>query len=240
MIDALSTSQVIPVKTTREMIGKIVSLAPPKLRGSLSPRVLVSEHKKASSNALLSNIQCIENAIREDKKMAFQILNYDTSLRRLPRRDGEWYRVSPYTTVWMNDRYYLVGFSDKYGEAAKYRIDRMKSPRLLAQSRVPQPPDFDVRDYTDTVVKMYDPDPVQDVTLRGRACMVDAIVDQFGENITLENVTKDFFEVTVRVSPGNTFFGWLFQYAGEIEIAGPENVLQAYRQKLKTAGECMR
>ena len=232
LIDAVATSTFLSVSQSWKLIDRLVKMAPNPSRAGLRPGVLISEHIKPKTNALLSNVQMIDNAIRANQKISFRIQNYTPSMKKMDRHNGAAYVVSPYATVWMNDRYYLVGFSDKYGKIGQYRIDRMRAPRILQQPRVPMPEDFDLRTYMDEILKMFAPDPVQAVTLRCRNDMVDAVVDQFGENIHPENITEETFDVTLRVSPGNTFFGWLFQYSDKMEILSPENVREAYRKKL--------
>jgi len=74
--------------------------------------------------------------------------------------------VSPYTTVWNYDRYYLVGWSDKRKKVAVYR-DRMKVSDFLCQKRILATEDLDIRDYTDKGFWMFD-GIQEEVTLRCR------------------------------------------------------------------------
>ncbi len=142
--------------------------------------------------------------------------------------------VSPYATVWNNDRYYLVGYSDKRKKVVVYRIDRMEVPKQLANKRVPPPEDFDVRDYTDKVFWMYD-GPKEEVTLRCRIGILDQVIDRFGEGIELKNRGRETFDVTVPVSLSTTFYAWVFQFVGEMRILEPGYVREKYAGYLEQA-----
>ena len=62
-----------------------------------------------------------------------------------------------------------------------------------------------------------------------------AIVDKFGEDFDVEHISKDRFQTTVLANVIKTFFGWVFTYAGEIQIVGPEGVCKEYRKQLRKA-----
>lgn len=58
------------------------------------------------------------------------------------------------------------------------------------------------------------------------------LVDRFDTKFDIEEDVWDTFiaHVTVQVSP--TFYGWLAQYGDSIEIVGPEDVKDGYRELL--------
>ena len=114
------------------------------------------------------------------------------------------YVISLYATVWNNDRYYLVGWSDKRQKVVAFRIDRMEIPKQMTAKRVPPPEDFDIRDYTDKVFWMYDGEE-EVVMLRCKNHLMDQMIDKFGETITVSNIQEDTFDITVPVHISGTF-----------------------------------
>lgn len=136
--------------------------------------------------------------------------------------------------IWNDDRYYLVGWSDTRQDVTTYRIDRMETPKLLAKKRVPAPEDFCVQDYSDRIFSMYN-GPQEEVTLRCRHSIMDQVIDKFGEQIKIENIQKDTFDITVPVSISGTFYGWIFQFVGEMNIIEPGYVRDAYADYLQEA-----
>lgn len=145
--------------------------------------------------------------------------------------------LSPYGRVWSEDRYYLVGWSDRHKALRHFRIDLMRLPVILDEQAAPVPNDFDVSAYGTSIIRMFEGEP-QQVTLRVGLKLVGKLVDRFGrENIRVIGQAEDAITVIVPVSVGATFYGWLLQYAGEMQILGPEHVRQGYRDVLRRALE---
>ena len=168
LVDAVSAAQFIPQNKSEELIAELSAMAGPSHVNELQPQILVSEHVKAKNTNMIFTVQEIRRAIDRNRKIRFRYLEYNLEGKQVRKHEGtneEWYVVSPYATVWNDDRYYLVGWSDKRNHIAVYRIDRMEVPKQLPNKRVPPPDDFDVRDYTDKVFRMYGGDKTVHVEL---------------------------------------------------------------------------
>ena len=237
LVDAVSAAQFIPQARSEELIRKLSGMAGPSHKQELVPQFLISERVKAKNKDMIYTVQAIRRAIEQNKKISFRYLQYNTNKEQVPKHEGmpeEEYVVSPYATVWNNDRYYLVGWSDKRQKVAVFRIDRMKVPNILRKKRVSAPEDFDVRDYTDKVFMMYG-GPEEKVTLKCKTEILDQVIDRFGDGIELKNVSRGMFEVTVPVSLSTTFYSWVFQYVGKMRILEPEYVREKYAGYLEMA-----
>ena len=237
LVDAVSAARFIPQARSEELIRKLSSMAGPSHTEELAPQILVSEHVKAKNKNMIYSVQAIRRAIERDKKIAFRYLQFNADKERVPKHAGtakEQYVVSPYATVWNDDRYYLVGWSDNRNKVAVYRIDRMEVPRQLNRKRAPKPDGFDIRDYTDKVFRMYG-GPEEKVTLRCRMEILDQVIDRFGDGIEIKMGRNDHFTITVPVSLSTTFYAWVFQYVGKMSIIAPEYVREAYAGYLSEA-----
>ena len=239
LVDAVSAAQFIPQKRSEELTKTLSEMAGPSHIRELKPEILVSEHVKAKNRNMIYSVQEIRRAIDRDKKIRFRYLEYNTDRQQVRKHEGtpeEWYVVSPYATVWNDDRYYLVGWSDKRNAVNVFRIDRMEVPKQLPNKRVPAPADFDVRDYTDKVFRMYGGEEEQ-VTLRCKREILDQVIDRFGDGIELKNIRAGSFTVTVPVSLSTTFYAWVFQYVGKMTIRKPDYVREEYAAYLQKALE---
>lgn len=236
LVDAVSAAQFIPQKRSEELIAELSVMAGPSHVKELRPQILVSEHVKAKNKNMIYAVQEIRRAIDRNKKIRFRYLEYNTDKKQVRKHEGtdeEWYVVSPYATVWNDDRYYLVGWSDKREKVVVFRIDRMEVPKQLPNKRVPEPEKFDVRDYTDKVFRMYG-GLEEKVTLRCNLEILDQVIDRFGDGIEIKP-GKKHFTVTVPVSLSTTFYAWVFQYVGKMSILAPEHVREAYAGYLEEA-----
>ena len=235
LVDAVSSSQFITTAQSRVLIDKLVNMAGPSYRESLKPQILVSEHVKAPNQQILLYVQAIRRDIDRDKKIAFNYMQYNTNKVQAPKREGDKdkvYVVSPYATIWNSDRYYLVGYYDKRKEVNTFRVDRMAKVKQLPSRRVPEPKDFKVQDYTDKVFWMYD-GKEEIVTLRCRNYLMDQVIDKFGPDVSVKNVRRDTFEITVPVHISGTFYAWVTQFVGEMTIVAPDHVRNTYAEYLQ-------
>ena len=234
LIDAVSSAPFLTTAKSKEIIRRLVELNSPSRQSGLNPSILLSEHVKADNNQILLIVQSIKEGIEKNRKIRFRYFNYGLDLKKHFRRDGEEYIISPYATVWKDDRYYLVGYSDKREKVVTFRIDRMDYVTITDEERVPEPEDFHIQDYTDKIFNMFDGEEME-VTLRCKHSLVDHVVDKFGLKIKLENITDETFDVTVPVSLSGTFFAWLFLFAGEMTVVKPENANNWYVSLLQDA-----
>ena len=245
LVDAVAAAQFLSPGRSDKLIAKLAEMAGPSHADELKPRILVSENVKAKNEYMIYTVDAIRKAIDRNKKITFRYLQYDEHKVQHPKHEGkdeEWYVISPYATVWNNDRYYLVGWSDRRKMVVTFRIDRIQEAKQLPNKRIPAPEDFDVRDYTDKVFRMYS-GPEEEVTLRCKLEIMDQVIDRFGKNFevkdlevkTVKGRKTGSFTITVPVNLSTTFYSWVFTYVGQMKILGPEKVREEYAGYLKQA-----
>ena len=233
LIDAVSSSQFLTREKSCQLIDKLVAMAGPSHREDLQPGIMVSEHVKASNGHLLYIVQAIRESIRAHRKIAFQYFRYDMNKRRVPRLNGKVYVVSPFATIWKNDRYFLVSYSQERQRVTVFRIDRMGMPKQLDEPCVPEPESFLISNYTDQIFNMYDDGIEKTVTLRCRRHMIDTLVDWFGKDVEPENITEKSFDAKVKVSISPSFYAWVLGFTGDMTIIDPTEVCEEYRRLLQ-------
>ncbi len=59
------------------------------------------------------------------------------------------------------------------------------------------------------------------------------MIDQFGKKIRITKITKNYLEILVTVHLSPTFYGWIFQYVGEMTVTEPGYVCDQYAQKME-------
>ncbi len=234
LIDAVSSGMFISRSRSREMIQKLRDMAGPTEREHLGPGIEVSDQVKAPNDQIMYIIQAIKEAIVKDEQICFRHYEYDPYMKRVPKHNGYVYTVSPYGMIWKKDRYYLVGWSEKHGSVVHFRIDRMGMPELNGIKRRPVPEDLHLEDRSDKVFSMFD-GPEEVVTLRLRPNLIGQVMDQFGEKLEIANRREDRMDVMVTVHLSPTFYGWLFQYTGNMTVIAPEHVREAYAGYLQEA-----
>ena len=232
LIDAVASSQFITKEKSRQLIDRLATLAGPSDRPDLEPSIRVEDQVKAPNEHILYIVQTIREAIKKDKMIQFEHYQYNSRLERIPKLDGYQYIVSPYAMIWKKDKYYLIGWSEKHGRIAHFRIDRMGMPDITEVQCKPAPEDLKLEDRSDKIFSMFD-GPEETVKLRCRPELLDQVIDQFGEKIKVLKTTKTYMEIRVTVHLSPTFYGWLFQYVGQMTVIAPEYVCEQYAEKMQ-------
>ena len=235
LVDAVASSRALTEARSAELVEKITRLTSEHNRAGLTARVAAAHRVRTDSAGTLRNTDTICQAIDRKVQITFQYLDYDAEGQRVLRHDGERYVLSPWALIWNEDRYYVVGHTDKHPDVTTFRVDRMVEPELTDEPAIISE-DFDPSRYADRAFRMYN-DGRGDtlVELRCENDMHKHIVDRFGEGAIILPMDEAHFLAAVQVMPSATFFAWVFQYAGAIRIAWPDRVREDYEQMLSRA-----
>ncbi len=234
LVDAVSSSRIIPAKSSEELIKKIGSMASRYQRRDLTPRIFVSERIKASNKQWNLTVDQLEHAMNRKKQVSFEYLDYAPDKKEILKNKGEKYFCSPYTCLWNNDSYYVIAYSEKHAKVVSYRIDRMVHVKVTDQDAFPIPKGFDLSAYSKRIFKMFDGQE-QEVELICDNELMKNLIDHFGKKFPVERESDSRFRARIQVSASPTFYAWVFQFAGRISIAGPEKVKKEYRAMIKKA-----
>jgi len=235
LTDAVASSKVITKKNSKALLERIASLGSPYKKDELVRNICPEDRIKSRNESILYNVDVINEAINEKKKVSFNYFCYGPNKRRQLRNDGESYIFSPWALVWNGDYYYAVGWSDKHGGIGSFRVDRMSSvPDKLRDDAVPMPKRFKVSDYIKKNYHMFGGE-VKPVELLCDGSVMDSIIDRFGYDVETELLDDDHFVAKVEVAINNVFFGWIFGFGGKVRIQWPEDVAESYKKMVKEA-----
>lgn len=125
MLDAVQAASFITPKKMEVLIDKIADLAGSHRAEVLKKNIMRFNITKHTNEAIYYNVNEIERAIMEGKKVSFFYFDYNAHGERVFRKDKKRYVINPYATIFSNDNYYLVGYSDKYKKycSLPYRQD---------------------------------------------------------------------------------------------------------------------
>ena len=232
LIDAVQSSRFITEKKSRELSKKLAGLASAEQAKELDRYTGVNGRAKSTNEQQLYTVDTITKAINEKKKIRYQYQEYDGKKRKILRNDGEVYVLSPYMLYWNEDFYYVVGYSDKRETITAFRVDRIVNIELTDAKAVKRPKGFKVSNYSDSIFGMYSGSEAE-VELECHNDLMKYIIDRFGEKIKVRPTENGTFLTTVTVQLSPVFYGWVFQFGGEIKIKGPKNAVDQYGKMLK-------
>lgn len=234
LVDAVQSSRFITKKKSKELIKKIEKLTSIYEAKKLQRQVYVTNRVKTDNESIYYNIDNIHNAVQNNKKISFQYMDWTVSKELKPRKDGQYYEVSPYALIWAEERYYLVGYATNEGEIRHYRVDKIGKVTVLKEARegMENPGAFDVAAYSNKVFGMYGGE-TESVTIAFPEKLIGVFIDRFGKEIDIRKRDKGYLSVRISVVLSGQFFGWLSGLGREVTILAPESINKQYCNYLK-------
>ena len=227
LVDAVESSRFITAQKSERLIEKLGKLTSESHAHQLDRHIYMDGTAKPENECIYYNVDEIHNAIQKKRQITFQYYEYTPQKEKILKHNGYCYQFSPYALIWSRDCYYAVGWSEKHGKIAQFRVDRMTAVEPLEHTAV-QTPDFDPAEYVRKVFGMY-PDNLCTVELLCDNEIMRSVIDRFGENVQTETVDEQHFRATVEVAPSPPFFSWVFTFSGKIRIVSPAAVLEEMR-----------
>lgn len=235
--DAVQAAGFITEKKTAELIDKIAALGGNHRAELMKGSMVCFNTRKHSNESILYNIDALDRAIVSGLRACFRYFDLDEHHQRI-YRGTERYVVDPAALVYMDDNYYLLTYSEKRGGITTYRIDRMDKVDVLEEPISAKAKEaiasLDLPDHTTQAFRMFSGER-KDVTLRFHRRVLGAVYDKFGEKLEVHPIEGDMLCIRVNVQVSPTFFGWLCQFAGNMELTGPQSVIDDYCRHLRTA-----
>ena len=238
MLDAVQASKFIPPDQTEALTEKLLTLTSDYNAEVLRQDFHPWNQVKAGNADSYAIVRTIHEAIHARRKLSFYYFEYNAAKEKVLRNNGDPYVVSPWTTIWNGDHYYLIGLYEDCSQIRTFRIDRISgTPEILSAGLTPAPADFDVSVYSREMFRMYGTDELTEVCLLCENETMKHLIDHFGIDVDTEPVDADHFRARVQVYPSPTFYRWVFGWCGKIRIASPEPVLAEYRRMAQAALE---
>lgn len=192
LIDGLLFSKHISSGQCKELVKKLENLSS-KYFYSGAKHISTSNEQRSSNPQLFLNIELLDEAITNNKKVSFKYLEYDTDKKQhVKRRDDgteRIYIISPYQMAIREDKYYLICNYDKYDDISNYRINRITELNILEDTAKPfsnlkwaQGKPLNLEEYMRKHPYMYSSDDIL-VKFRIPLSMISDVIDIFGKDV---------------------------------------------------------
>ena len=233
LVDSVQSAKFITDKKSKELIGKLESLASHAEAKQLNRQVIIAGRIKTMNEKIYYNVDQIHEAINADKQIAFYYYQW-TIHKEMKKKKEEKYHVSPWALMWDDENYYLVGFDAQDQKIKHYRVDKMEYIEIMQQSRQgkDQFKKFRLPNYTKSLFGMFGGKECH-VTIRAKNEMVGILIDRFGKDIDIEIVDPDHIQTTVYVAISQQFFGWIIALGDQVKIIKPDEVVQQMKDLIE-------
>jgi predicted DNA-binding transcriptional regulator YafY len=181
----------------------------------------------------------VDTAIEAGKQLKYDYNKYglDKKLHK-----SSFQRMTPYLLILHNQKYYLMGYSDYWGNMVFHRLDRISNIRLYDKPAKPirQIPGYEggihYKQLSTMMPYMYTDKPER-ITFTITADIVDQVIDWFGKDIAIQATDeKDKVSISLWASP-DAMEHWATQYLNHVQVTAPEHLRQRIKDNLRKALE---
>ena len=238
LIDSVLQSRHITARHSKELIEKLCGLSNKYFRAHVKNVYSVNEWNKTENQSLFYNIEIIDEAIASGKQVQYDYNKYGTDAKL---HKSSFQRITPYQLILHNQRYYLMGYCEYWGNIVFHRMDRISNMLLYDQPAFPLTSvkgyenGLDFKQIATTLPYMYTDTP-EHIEFIADAFIVDQIVDWFGKNIRMTTLPDNDKKVKVELlaSP-NAMEHWAMQYLNYVEVTRPASLRERIRASLSDA-----
>ena len=234
LVDAVQFSKFITPKKSNELIKKITGLASKFEASQLKRNVVVQGRVKAENEGIFYTVNDIHQAIRDNRRIEFEYLQWNLNKELVPRKEGL-YEVSPWALTWDDENYYLIAFDAKARRIKHYRVDKMRDVTISDKKRDGREyfEKLDLAAYSKKNFGMFSGDD-EIVGIAFKDEFVGVIIDRFGTDISIRPYEEEgWSETRVSVSVSDQFFGWIFALGGSVRITSPSDVKERFKDEVQ-------
>ena len=235
LIDGVLQSRHITAKHSKDLIEKLCGLSNKYFRSHVKNVYSVNDWSKTENQALFYNIDVIDEAIAKGRQVEYDYNKYgvDGKLHKTSHQ-----RISPYHLILHNQRYYLMGLSERWKNMAFQRLDHITNMRLSESAATPitRVPGYengvDFKRIATAMPYMYNDAPER-IEFIADERIVDQIVDWFGADVKMKALpdSPGKVKVELRASP-NAMEHWALQYLNYVEVTKPESLRERIKEAL--------
>lgn len=232
IVDSISINKFLTDHQKQDLIKKFEGLCSVDEVRQLISRISLRDQLRPSMD-LLENLDRVHQIISENRKINFEYGKYDT--RKQIRYYDKSREMIPCKVIYFNERFYLKCINEITHETRTYRIDRMKNIKKgkITELRPVLP------EAEGVVLDMFEPECYEHVKLRIKKFLLDDMMEQFREYISIQEEPEQPEYVTVRVKVGISqgFYRWVMKYGENMEILSPEPIRKNFMKMLREMAE---
>ena len=219
LMDSVYANQAISVQQTEQLVEKLQRLLNAHDRKIYKSLRAIKTNKKSINQETFLNIEVLDDAIEQNKKVQFTYLDYDFDKTLKPRREKK-YTVNPYQLICTNEHYYLVSKSYPTSKIILFRIDMMRDVSISKYNIDAPLTEAELQTAKDKTIYAWYSEP-ETVSIRCQNFVLREVIDRFGQDVRIERENDDMFLATVKMAPYGILF-WALQYLPYVEVLTPK------------------
>ena len=233
LIDSIFSSRSINAKEAKNLIKKISSTFSLNKEKELfnfnfSYLFKTTEVARTKNKEIMYTISLLLEAIKDKKRVAFKVIDYDKNGNEVYRLNGFVYKVSPYFLVNNSGRYYLLcNYRADYKTLNTFRIDYLKDIEIMENDKYytslkdldPKYKDFDIVEYINNHIYFYGGEIIEaKIKLKNEHAVL-FTKDWFNDNARIKNENGKIMAYIK--GNENAILFWCLQYLQVVKVIYP-------------------
>lgn len=242
LADSVSQAQFLSAEHSRKLIKKIRNLATIDGERIIKNTVIMDQSLKLVDGKFALKFDIIMRAIADGKKVSFKYYEIGANNKKVPRKGGKIYTISPYYLGVWGHEYFLIANTDPYDNVSTYRVEMMDEitvidERIKPMSKVDELVDIGKKgrtfiDFIKESVNLKN-GTVKNITISGINRLRKEIMKKYGNDICFRDQGEDRFIVNINVADTRGFYEWIARYGACLKIEGPQECIDTYKEYLK-------
>ncbi|RDY28418.1 WYL domain-containing protein [Romboutsia weinsteinii] len=244
LADCIYASKFITKKKSEGIITKLGKLNTIYNRYSIQKYAYIDDRAKTENKEIFYNIDKIDRAINENRKISFNYYSYNEDKKMVPRLNDDnsikEYCINPVSMILQRDKYYLVGEDIKRaGGLGNFRLDRIKKLSILEDEidDLKHIEDcknkFNPVDYTKKSFKMYSGKEVSKIVLEARKKLLNVFIDEFGKDVDLKKINNDLYKIEFEAKVSRGLIMWILQQGDNIKVIYPKSLIKSIKEEIE-------
>ena len=240
LIDSVLFSKNISQSVAQTLINRLKEQGNRYFRAKVPYIYSLPEMRYADNTQVMYNLDVLNTAIAEKKKVSFVYNSYGTDFKLHPKRK-ERYVVNPYQLVANNGWYYLVANYDKYNDVSHYRIDKITKIEIMHEKCKPttmvkeMEKGFSLPRHMAEHIYMYSGDSIA-IKLLVDKNIINELIDWFGKGFRILEQYDDAMKIFVKCNEAAMRY-WALQYGPYVEVLEPEHLRERVKEDVNSMAE---
>ncbi len=238
LADSVASAKFLSPNNSRKLINKIQGLATKEGVRIIKKNMVMDDSMKMQDSMFAIKFDEIMRAIADDHKVSFRYLEWGPGNKRIPRKDGKIYTISPYYLGVWGHEYFVVANTDPYDNVSAYRIEMMDGVEGLEERSRPMNEVKELkgigmkgRTYIDFIKESVNlkTGEIHSIEISGINHLRKEVMKKFGSNLSFRDDGDDRFIVNIDVADSRGFYEWLAQYGSRMKLERPQECIEKYK-----------
>lgn len=241
IVDCLSSNKCITHSKTRALQEKLCNFTNKDTREKITKSALIENRSKTKNEQVFYNIDKIDRAINNSKKIKFNYLEVNEKRElfyRVKNNKVREYKALPIQLLIQNENYYLMLIIESKDTIAFYRVDRIQNIEILEEEArlndyIYDYDNFDPIEYSSKCFNMYSGVDEVKVELKIPNWMISYLFDELGDRVNIRKINDDIIIAEFNAIYSAGLVNWILGLGSNVRVLNPPKLEKEIKDTLE-------